>query len=323
VQSRLQNPTKVWLAIGMPSVTRRQGLETGPVVDYLSRTIDTLAEDLPGSVSDPFVGQLEVWVMNNQPQGHPKGPHEIFQRNRVRFETHPKRHFFHFVDNPGQLQDPRPDLPDPDDENNPENRPGRYVRQQTCDVITLIRMVAPRSKYFMFMEDDFETCHNAIQAIFYATDKANAYSPNWLALRVSYGMNGIVMKSEDALLFADYLWQNVARLPPDLLYGEYRERLAGRPLMAYRFNQFNHIGTVSSLPRPNRPAFPQCAEELANVWSLSGEESFDLSQCAGDDISPCLNRGGVQSLVDWRGVCDGASSGGAQAGSWMSSMFRL
>ena len=82
------------------------------------------------------------------------------------------------------------------------------------------------------MEDDFETCRNAIQAIQYVLDKAQEYNPSYLALRVSYGMNGIIMKSEDALAFADYLWQHVARLPPDLLYGEYRQQHQGaRPCL--------------------------------------------------------------------------------------------
>merc|ERR1712070_97104 len=104
-----------------------------------------------------------------------------------------------------------PELPDPDDNNNPTNRPGRFVRQQTCDVVTLIKQATARSRYFMFMEDDFETCPNAMEAIQYVIDKANKYQPNWLAIRVSYGMNGIIMKSEDAMAFAEFLTKNVAR----------------------------------------------------------------------------------------------------------------
>jgi len=300
---------KIWLAVGMASVTRRKTYPSGELVDYLTRTMDTLAADLPGSPDDPLVGQLEVHIMNNQPQGHPKGPHPIWQQNKQRFASHPKQHFFKFVDNPGTLKDPNPTSPtnpDPDDNNNPTNRPGQFVRQQTIDVVQMIRLVAPRSKYFMFMEDDFETCHNAIPAIQYVIDKANGYEPNWLALRVSYGMNGIIIKSTDALDFANYLWQHLARVPPDLLYREYRESHPGRPLMAYRFNLFNHIGTHSSLPRPDRPPFPQCHEGLDQVWSLSHDESFDIGMCPADDISPCARSSGNRGMVapvDWRRNC--------------------
>jgi len=271
--------------------------------------VDTLAEELPATPSDPFASQVEVWVMNNGGgAGDPAGMHEVFVENKARLERHRKGRYFHFVDNPHNVKDPTdPNIPDPDDDNNPTNRPGRYVRQQTCDVIALIRTVAPRARYFMFMEDDFETCTNAIHAVHYAVLKAERYSPQWLALRVSYGLNGIVMKSADALKFADFLWQHVSRLPPDLLYAEFRQQLqGGRPLMAYRFNLFNHIGSVSSLPRPNRPAFPKCGEELVNVWSLSGEESFDIGACSADDISPCPHQAGVPALIDWRTSCTGA-----------------
>ncbi len=31
----------------------------------------------------------------------------------------------------------------------------RQVRQQTCDLVTLLEMAAPQSYYYLFMEDDF------------------------------------------------------------------------------------------------------------------------------------------------------------------------
>lgn len=271
-------------------------------MDYLTKTLDSLAKELPGTPSDPFSGQVEVHIMKNK--GIQKRPHEVFDRLQARFQSHPKSSYFNFVENSGTLQDPNPNLPDPDDNNNPTNTPGRFVRQQTCDVVSLIRTVAPRAKHFMFMEDDFETCQNALRAIQYAMEKVYQYQgDNWIALRVSYGMNGIIMKSETALEFADYLWKHSARLPPDLLYGEYREQHSNRPLMAYRFNLFNHIGQVSSLPRPGRPAFPVCFDGLDNVWSLSAEESFNMQMCSVDDISPCRPGQGVPQLVDWRSSC--------------------
>jgi len=35
--------------------------------------------------------------------------------------------YLHFVENPGNVPDPAPDMTDPDDNNNPKNRPGRYL----------------------------------------------------------------------------------------------------------------------------------------------------------------------------------------------------
>lgn len=37
------------------------------------------------------------------------------------------RIYMELVDNPGTLPDPAPDTPDPDDFNNPTNRPGRQA----------------------------------------------------------------------------------------------------------------------------------------------------------------------------------------------------
>lgn len=128
------------------------------------------------------------------------------------------------------------------------------VRKQTCDLITLMEMGAATSQYYMFMEDDFRVCAPAafapfflvmlarararftlnsspggeagtvgrcnhfVRASHYIIDKANREHPNWLAIRVSYGMNGIIMRSADLNLLSKYLRDGTARLPPDLLW---------------------------------------------------------------------------------------------------------
>ncbi len=59
----------------------------------------------------------------------------------------------------------------------------------------------------MFMEDDFTSCLNAIRVVHYAVTKLNTVPSlrGWFALRVSYGMNGVVMRNSDLAMFSQYL----------------------------------------------------------------------------------------------------------------------
>ena len=62
----------MWLTIGIPTVPRREG------ADYLTRTLETLLEELPLDGTDPLHGQVRVIVMNNRP-----GEHAVFDRVRA------------------------------------------------------------------------------------------------------------------------------------------------------------------------------------------------------------------------------------------------
>lgn len=55
---------KQWLTIGMTTIPRRNG------ADYLSRTLQTLLEELPLDKTDPLYGHVRVLVMNNRPGNH-------------------------------------------------------------------------------------------------------------------------------------------------------------------------------------------------------------------------------------------------------------
>lgn len=81
---------------------------------------------------------------------------------------------------------------------------------------------------------------------------------DWLAIRVSYGMAGVVMQSADLPTFAAYLVQHQARRPPDHLIvewfgGETEQRWAP------------DISTVQCIfpPYSIRPAFELCSFALA------------------------------------------------------------
>lgn len=187
------------------------------------------------------------------------------------------------------------------------------------------------SSYVLLMEDDFTICTHGLRSLHYMIDKATSYFPNWIGLRVSYGLNGVVLKSSDLpALIAFYekvLQEHVQhrkRLePPDhliysFLYTLQQERgHDARPLVAYRYNLFSHIG-VSSTFTGRKPRYnPECYQVLYD-W-LQPYERFRNEDCPDEDISPCVpqrgtvsegsddsnNRpGGVgpfspESLIDW------------------------
>ncbi|KAK3263399.1 hypothetical protein CYMTET_27790 [Cymbomonas tetramitiformis] len=281
--------TKYWLIIGIPTVPRRND------IDYLTTTLQTLLEQLPADKADPFFGKVGVFVMNNKP-----GDHKVYDRVKEYYKTGEgaggRAAYLHFLDNPGVVKDPAPHLPDPDDLHNPTNRPGRGVRKQTCDLVTLIEMARDISDYYLFMEDDFAVCPHFTRALHYVIEKANTVQPDWLSLRVSYGMNGIAMKSSDIPMLSAYLREHTARLPPDLLWQEFvagnnpeaKKSIGRRKIMVYKYNLLDHIGTISSFAiRPNRPKWPGCYDSMADVWSLQKIETFDARQCPSDDMSPC------------------------------------
>jgi hypothetical protein len=296
--------SSAWLVIGIPTVPRRGG------VDYLSDTLVSLLAELPDEgVSDPLgVGAVVVVVMSMAPPG----THAAFEAARTRFGATPKgAAYISFEDSPGGCEDPAPDAPPVDDLNNPKNFPGPEVRRQTCHLASLLDAASPRGAHYLFMEDDFATCGHALRALQYASQKATHRAPSWLALRVSYGMNGILMKAPDVAPLTAYLRAHIARLPPDLLWREWAAsggvfsargtRVRGaprRPLLVYRQNLLSHTGTVSSFAvRPARRAWPGCYASMASVWSLAKKELFDALRCAHEDISPC----GVlaESERDW------------------------
>lgn len=212
----------------------------------------------------------------------------------------------------------------------------RQVRKQTCDLIALLREAAPQSRYYLFMEDDFEVCPLALRALQHAMASADAGAATrgWVALRVSYGLNGVVLRSGDVLALADYFWEHVARLPPDLLWAEWvrarsqrprpaalaglrRERLPAeprgdlRPYVIYQHNLMRHLGEISSFAvRPDRPAWPGCFEPMAKAWSLATFERYDRRCLRYSDLSPCTHRGRgatqarPAARIDWRAASE-------------------
>eukprot|EP00966_Prymnesium_polylepis_P133411 3083741-Prymnesium_polylepis.1 len=55
------------------------------------------------------------------------------------------------------------------------------------------------------MEDDFLVCANLVPTLHHAIRKAHLYGGDWIALRVSYGLAGIVLRGRDLDPLASYM----------------------------------------------------------------------------------------------------------------------
>jgi hypothetical protein len=282
-----------WLVIGIPTLPRRGG------ADYLTPTLLSLLSELPSpGLADPFGPQAVRVVVMSMAQ---PGEHPVFEAAQRRFGADAKAAAYISFEQGGgaACDDVAPDAAPVDDLHNPKNLPGPEVRRQTCHLTSLLDAAGPRGAHYLFMEDDFDTCGHALRALQYAAAKAYLRAPEWLALRVSYGMNGILMRAADVAPLTAYLRAHVARLPPDLLWREWatlggRGRAAPgpkglrRPMLVYRQNLFSHTGDVSTFAvRPARKTWPACFAPMAKVWSLGRKEQFDARRCAEEDLSPC------------------------------------
>ncbi len=174
------------------------------------------------------------------------------------------------------------------------------VRRQTLDVVAMLGDVVsrfPRSPLVALVEDDSPPCPRAMLAVSYLISRAARAHPNWAALRVGFGLNGIILRSSDVPSVADHFRRGASRRPPDNLFHEWsleRAHQDDRPVVALRHNLFRHVGAASSLgnKHPNgtgtlsqnvTKALPQCYEVLSHgMFKL-----FHWDGCPGGDIWPC------------------------------------
>ena len=298
-----------WLVIGIPSVPRANE------EDYLLHTLEALARQLPRDPSDLLYQRVAVMVVNVHEAGK---PHRRFAEARALYApgAHPLSSYFYFSElSPEEhLADPKPGATAQNDLGN-ANVPGYRVRKQTRNVAAVMRRAytsfpdsaaagtgaAAVGRYYLFLEDDMLLCRHGLVAIQYLLAKASRYHPNWLAIRASYGMNGIFMHMADVPVFAAYLFRHQLRRPPDHLVvewfaGETPEAKAHRGARAnvgFRHNIFDHIGTLSSLRTEAQTSFPRCYELLVEP-TVFQVEAFSPKQCPRDDIWPCQGvMGGV------------------------------
>ena len=98
--------------------------------------------------------------------------------------------------------------------------PGERNRQQTRDVARLTRGVHSRFRqtpYVLLIEDDFVLCDAALPKILGLLSPTAGIELDWSAIRLSYGLCGIVFQRKDLLAFADYIVDRQFYRPVDIL----------------------------------------------------------------------------------------------------------
>jgi len=197
------------------------------------------------------------------------------------------------------------------------NKPGYLVRRQTRNLAMVLHTVQEKSRYYLFLEDDMRLCGQGFTALHYLIHKLNLYYPphtasHWLAVRFSYGMNGIVMHNDrDLLTFAAYLITHQTRRPPDHLVVEWyagetveaKGYKGQRVNVGFKYNLFDHLGSVSTLRAGKQASYPRCYDQLLEP-TVFQVEAYNPRLCGQDDIWPCEGVKGNQhiqqtGLIDW------------------------
>ena len=236
------------------------------VVDYLSATLDKLNELIRPEHN------IGVLIMNHDTPGN----HSVFENNKIKYTSNL---IFEFVDNPRTDKNCSASVP-----REKLSVMKRAERKLTCDVVTLLKTVRS-NKYVMVMEDDFQACSNLLTGIADVIKQASKYRPDWLCIRVSYGMNGLIIPVEDTPSLVEVLIRGASRKPCDILVGEWLDASLPRTMSTYKWNLLAHSGQQSTLPRPDRPPFPGCGDMLNRA--VPQREKFDNMRCGHNVVSPC------------------------------------
>uniref|UniRef100_A0A7S1U3S5 Uncharacterized protein n=1 Tax=Phaeomonas parva TaxID=124430 RepID=A0A7S1U3S5_9STRA len=281
------------LVIGMQTVPRPNDL------DYLGQTLRALVGQLPTDPSDPWYGMVRIVAIKVSP-----GPHRRFEEAKTAMAQLPGGSavtFLELVEPPGK--DPGGADPPRGARGGP-NVPNATVRKQTRDIVATLRACDGLADAYLFLEDDMELCPRGFEAVRYVLEKATAYYGEWIAVRCSFGMNGIFITGDDVPIFANYLEEHQSRRPPDHLVvewfaGEKPQSAAqkrGRVNGAFRYNIFKHLGLWSTLRSQKSPRYPACFEEL-NSKVLFEAEAFSAKDCPDDDLWPCNVSDSKKALI--------------------------
>ncbi|CEM22577.1 unnamed protein product [Vitrella brassicaformis CCMP3155] len=322
-----------FLAIIIPTVPRGNG------TDYLNPTLAALIQQLDGSSAGGLsslssddtraLGALKrrvgVLVYHAFEEGRAAMPHAALDKAE---ETYRRDRRVKIV-REGHDYVGAPCSPAAGRRDEGQTPPGPTTRRHTCDVIHLFKTALHEfslTPYFLLMEDDFVVCAGGVLALLWAMLKATRYFGQWSALRVSLGLNGLVLKRADIPLLSHFLYSNGMALPVDLLVnywlskrrvpsataggggtgtdGRLRQSSAAylrdRIPLVYRYNLMQHIGDLSAYPgyrfHEARPGL-RCYETIGSYMDVF--ESFDLSRCPQDDIFPCHTTHPIAPLKHW------------------------
>eukprot|EP00632_Arachnochrysis_sp_CCMP2950_P013874 CAMPEP_0185693026 /NCGR_PEP_ID=MMETSP1164-20130828/2948_1 /TAXON_ID=1104430 /ORGANISM="Chrysoreinhardia sp, Strain CCMP2950" /LENGTH=277 /DNA_ID=CAMNT_0028359789 /DNA_START=268 /DNA_END=1101 /DNA_ORIENTATION=- len=245
-----------WLAVTIPTMPRKKNQ------DYLLRTLNSWSTELYMTTEDPLYPRLTLYIINVYGPGHTR-----FDEARVIYSSSRYRHFFHF----SVLRDGFHNEPMENPDTGSPNKPGWKVRQQTRHLAAILRSVEGLAHYLIFAEDDMQICPHGLMVIQYIIRRTTRLDDNWMAIRASFGMNGIIIHDKDLSDLAGYLLRHQARRPPDHLVVEWyageteesHQYRGQRQHMGYRYNIFYHIGKISSLrDEVSVSQLPLCYDEL-------------------------------------------------------------
>ena len=275
----MRSRRKKWLSIAIPTVPRSNN------EDYLLTTLAAWNSLLPTDPLDVLYQQIIIIIVHITSSS--SSSHARFEKAKEMYQDSPYFEF-HCIVSPPQPKG----LPLTDAGN--ANVPGFRVRKQTRDLAAVLEKAVEKSSYYLFQEDDMLPCKQLPVVLTYLLSKANSYSPDWIAIRASYGMNGILLHGKDLSFFINYLNKHQARRPPDHLVVEWfagetaesRNYRGNRQNIGYRYNILEHIGIVSTLRSSKTTGFPTCYEELREP-TVFEVEAFKEKLCPNDDIWPC------------------------------------
>eukprot|EP01052_Picozoa_sp_SAG31_P013616 SAG31_NODE_823_length_11772_cov_10.262229_1_plen_520_part_00 len=221
----------VRLIIAVPTVARDS-------VDYLTPTVTNLLAEAAAAVAEGVVASVDLLIFSHTvPHSAYESIKQIHPDSKIASpDATPVRIFFRDDAAPGQrLLDPHAnDQQTVDDHRNPDDRPGVKVRQQSMDMIAMLRWIAehvesrtpaPAStaatgdRYFVLMsEDDAPLCPGGLtkigRAILAAEDKfgraglpqaGDRPKSGWASLRFSIGFIGIVLPLPALPSFGQFL----------------------------------------------------------------------------------------------------------------------
>lgn len=270
--------TEAFLIFGIPTVPRN------PERGYLSQALTALADQIPQEMDS----KIKVLVVNNRRPGE---NHSIFDQEQLS-RSGDNRFVFR--------QESRKTSTSIEADIETRDKPGPKVRQQTRDIVQTLRVAWEtfHPQHYVIMEDDFAFCQEGVYSVAYMIDRATKSYGDWLAVRFSYGFNGVLIHGKDLLPLANYLESHYTRRPPDHLLvewfaGETSESAAyksGRVHSAFRFNILDHLGEYSTLRGPRKTPYLACWKEL-RVPIVFEVEAYK-SRCSRidmtEDLWPCL-----------------------------------
>jgi hypothetical protein len=170
--------------------------------------------------------------------------------------------------------------------------------QQNNDLIAMLAQVKSsfcqnENNLFMIMEDDFEHCTHSMHHFRRVLFAATLYYPNWVGIRVSYGLNGIILRCQHVNDIYQYMITSRFKGPADSLLGVFWDQLgkdeSNAVFLTYQHNLLHHIGEVSSIVSgglmTNR-VYPGCYDVLQTGAVM---EMFDAVKCYNKEFTPCKN----------------------------------